>query len=100
MPATVIRLASFRAERGRQHPGDVAVGSEIAERPFRNDLASVALSPRQIAHRRTMLDYARQLRMTTVSPISRNASRSRSLASASWTRSIGSIKGSLLNWND
>ena len=100
MPATVICFERFRADRDRQREHDAAdEAANASSLPFQDRLASV-LSPRQIAHRRAMLDYGTQLRTTTVSPISRNASRSRSFTSASWIRSIGSMKGSLLSRND
>jgi hypothetical protein len=100
MPGRVICFESFRSNRGRQRGRGVADEPEPAPGlPFQDRLASV-LNPRQIAHRRAMLAYGTQLRTTTVSPISRTASRSRSLTSASWIRSIGSMKGSLLNRND
>jgi hypothetical protein len=100
MPATVICFESFRSDRDRQREQDAADEPEnVSSLPFQDRLASV-LSPRQIAHRRAMLDYGTQLRTTMVSPISRNASRSRSFTSASWIRSIGSMKGSLLSRND
>ena len=99
MPATVICFESYRSQRARQGARDMANEAAATTSPFQDRLA-VALSPRQISHRRTMLDYARQLRMTAVSPISRRASRSGSLASASWMRSIGSVNGSLLSRND
>ena len=68
--------------------------------PFQARLAGVLLSARQIEHRRRMLEFGRQLGTTTVAPISRRASRSLSLASASWRRSIGSMNGSWLSRND
>jgi hypothetical protein len=106
MPATVVCFERFRADRDRQREQEaedesknIAEGASVSSLPFQDRLASV-LSPRQIAHRRTMLDYGTQLRTTMVSPISRNPSRSRSFTSASWIRSIGSMKGSLLSRKD
>ena len=99
MPATVICFETYRSQRIRRDLRAVADEAHTTGSPFEDRLARV-LSSRQIAHRRTMLDYARQLRIMAVSPISRSARRSGSPASASWIRSIGSMNPSLLSRND
>ena len=69
MPATVISLENFRRERNRQRAEALEQTSETAPgRDSRNGSALVraawageALSPRQIAHRRAILDYWNQV---------------------------------------
>ena len=62
MSATVICFESFRIERDRRRAEDAAdpVGS-VECVPFLRE-AGVALTPRQIAHRQTMLTYWNQRR--------------------------------------
>jgi len=99
MAAEVICLETFRAERQRAQKAEEGDAGALSRLPVWNRPVR-ALNDRQLAHRRAMLEYGRQLRRTTVSPIERMASRSCSLVSASWIRSIGSMKGSLLNRKD
>jgi hypothetical protein len=76
MPATVISFEGFRRERDRERAEGLEQTSETAPDRrsrdgsplFRPTLAGEALSPRQIAHRRAILDYWNQLeriRLTT-----------------------------------
>ena len=63
MPGSnVISFESFRSERDRRRaePHDPVCAATLGT-PFRERLASV-LGPRQIAHRRAMLDFSRQVR--------------------------------------
>lgn len=100
MPADVIYLEKFRAQRSqRDQDAEKGETEDLPRLPVWNRSNRV-LNDRQLAHRRAMLEYGRQLRSTTVSPIERTTSRSCSFASASWIRSIGSMKGSLLNRKD
>ena len=65
MSATVICFESFRIERDRRRAEDAADPVEaIACVPFLRE-PGVALTPRQIAHRQTMLDYWNQRRRGT-----------------------------------
>ena len=57
MPAAIICVESFRAERDRRQARDLADGSAVAPSPFRDRLANVILNARQIAHRRAMLEF-------------------------------------------
>jgi hypothetical protein len=79
MPATVICFESFRREQDRQHADSLV--QESASAPGRGSgsgsgvhraiVAGQVLSPRQIAHRRAILDYWSQferLRLTAVAP--------------------------------
>jgi hypothetical protein len=59
--SNVICFETFRAERNRQGSEGQGVEPAATVTPFRDRLASV-LSPRAIAHRRVMLDFAGQLR--------------------------------------
>lgn len=62
MPATVICFESFRREQDRQRAGSLVQESGIARH---------VLSPRQIAHRRAILDYWSQFerfRLTAAAP--------------------------------
>jgi hypothetical protein len=68
MPAAIIRFDSFRLERDRRRARDRADGSGVAASPFRNRLADVILSARQIAHRRAMLDFGDQHRRAAPAP--------------------------------
>lgn len=62
MSATVICFESFRIERDRRRAADAVDPVEtLACVPFLRE-PGVALSPRQIAHRQTMLDYWNQRR--------------------------------------
>ena len=62
MSATVICFESFRIERDRRRAEDAAGPVESVEcLPFLRE-AGVALTPRQIAHRQTMLAYWNQPR--------------------------------------
>jgi hypothetical protein len=57
MSAIVICFESFRIERDRRRTEDASEASEAALRvPFLRD-PGVALTPRQVAHRQTMLEY-------------------------------------------
>lgn len=59
MPASnVICFETFRSERNRRR-SEGQGGEPVATvaPPFRDRLAAVLLSPRQIAHRRAMLDF-------------------------------------------
>lgn len=59
--SNVICFETFRSERNRQR--SEKVGEETVATvatPFRERLASVLLSPRQIAHRRAMFDFGNQ----------------------------------------
>ena len=60
--SNVICFETFRSERNRQRSEAQGVEPTATVTPFGDRLASVLLSPRQIAHRRTMLDFAGQLR--------------------------------------
>lgn len=79
--------------------------------PLPHHTGMAQLNERQVAHRRAMLAHLIQTARrrerkvvyagrTIVCPTALSARRSDSLASASWTRSIGSMNGSLLNRND
>jgi hypothetical protein len=68
MPAAIICFESFRAERDRRRGRDLAERSGLAASPFRDRLADVILSARQIAHRRTMLDFGDQRRRAAPAP--------------------------------
>jgi hypothetical protein len=57
MPAAIICFESFRSERDRRRARDLEEGSTVAPSPFRDRLAHVILNARQIAHRRTMLEF-------------------------------------------
>jgi hypothetical protein len=59
--SNVICFETFRSERNRQRSEAQDVEPATVT-PFRDRLASVLLSPRQIAHRRAMLDFGGQLR--------------------------------------
>jgi hypothetical protein len=63
MPASnVVCFETFRSERDRQRAETLSQPSPAAaDTPFRDRLASVLLSPRQIAHRRAMLDFGRRI---------------------------------------
>ena len=69
MPATVISCESFRRERDRQRAEALEQTSETEPSRQSRDGSSLlratpageALSPRQIAHRRAILDYWNQL---------------------------------------
>jgi hypothetical protein len=62
MSATVVCFESFRIERDRRRVEGEAEPEGTARRvPFLRD-PGVALTPRQIAHRQTMLDYWNQRR--------------------------------------
>lgn len=62
MSATVICFESFRIERDRRRAEDASDPVETVECvPFLRE-PGVALTPRQIAHRQTMLDYWNQRR--------------------------------------
>lgn len=99
--SNVVCFETFRQERdSRRSQGREGENVATESAPFQARLAGVLLSARQIEHRRRMLEFGRQLGTTTVAPISRRASRSLSLTSASWRRSIGSINGSWLSRND
>ena len=61
--SNVICFETFCSERNRQRAeglGDKPVAT--VARPTQDRLATVLLSPRQIAHRRAMLDFASQPR--------------------------------------
>ena len=60
--SNVICFVTFRAERNRQRSEGQGVEPAATVTPFRDRLASVLLSPRELAHRRVMLDFAGQLR--------------------------------------
>jgi hypothetical protein len=60
--SNVICFETFRSERNRQRSEAQGVEPAATVTPFRDRLASVLLSPRQIAHRRAMLDFGGQLR--------------------------------------
>jgi hypothetical protein len=58
----VVCFETFRSERDRQRAEIRGQASPAAAgTPVRDRLASVLLSPRQIAHRRAMLDFGRQI---------------------------------------
>jgi hypothetical protein len=63
MPASnVVCFETFRSERDRQRAETLGQESPAAPgAPFRDRLANVLLSPRQIAHRRAMLDFGRRI---------------------------------------
>ena len=62
MSATVICFESFRIQRDRRRAEDVADPVESVECvPFLRE-PGVALTPRQIAHRQTMVDFWNQRR--------------------------------------
>ena len=62
MTATVIGFESFRIERDRRRAEDAADPVESVECvPFLRE-PGVALTPRQIAHRQTMVDFWNQRR--------------------------------------
>ena len=61
MSATVICFESFRIERNRRRSEHVDEAVAAARVPFLRG-PGVALTPRQIAHRQTMLDYWNQRR--------------------------------------
>ena len=76
MPATVVSLESFRRERARRRAEGVQQTPGTALKPqfrdggalFRATPAGQVLSPRQMAHRRAILDYWSQverIRLTT-----------------------------------
>jgi hypothetical protein len=61
--SNVICFETFRSERNRQRSENVGEeAGATAATPFRERLASVLLSPRQIAHRRAMFDFGNQRR--------------------------------------
>ena len=60
--SNVICFETFRSERNRRRAEAQGVEPAPTVTPFRDRLASVLLSPRQIAHRRAMLDFGGQLR--------------------------------------
>ena len=60
--SNVICFETFRSERTRQRPEAQGIEPAATVTPFRDRLASVLLSPRQIAHRRVMLDFGGQPR--------------------------------------
>ena len=57
MPAAIICLESFRAERDRRRTSSSDGGAAAEASPFRDRLAKVILNARQIAHRRAMLEF-------------------------------------------
>jgi hypothetical protein len=62
MSATVVCFERFRIDRDRRRSQGTAESEGTARRvPFLRD-PGVALTPRQIAHRQTMLDYWNQRR--------------------------------------
>jgi hypothetical protein len=68
--SNVICFETFRSERNRRRsegPGDKPVAT--VARPIQDRLATVLLSPRQIAHRRAMLDFASQTRECPGAPL-------------------------------
>jgi hypothetical protein len=67
MPAAIICFEGFRAERDRRRAGRPD-GSAIEASPFRDQLASVILNARQIAHRRAMLEFGDQRRRVLLAP--------------------------------
>jgi hypothetical protein len=69
MPAAIICFESFRAERDRRRARDLTDESGVAASPFRDRLATVILSARQIAHRRAMLHFGDQHRRVVPAPL-------------------------------
>ena len=60
--SNVICFETFRSERNRRCSESQGIEPAPRVTPFRDRLASVLLSRRQIAHRRVVLDFAGQLR--------------------------------------
>ncbi len=68
MPAAIICFESFRAERDRRRRSG-SDGSADEASPFRDRLARVILNARQLAHRRTMLEFGDRKRRPLIAPL-------------------------------